>query len=362
MTKGRHARKTTPNKTIILTGSATLCALLACATSAIASPTAYHKPAAFAQTPSDTLFSNVDAPDNTVGATVVSRSFDRKPLLTAQNQAKTANFNTFTTQNGLKIDQSKVEAVSVSSGTNEKWGNLEKVVIVPEKSDEEKAATADMVKTADSSQKIYDDSNGAVVDENTRKTLKDEIDKARAIKDDVNQTVDMLKAHTASITKATDAVVASNTAYVTRQNQLRQQVIQQNYDDWVKTHPSSNIGEKIVAYASQFIGRVPYVWGGENPNSGMDCSGLVKVTFAHFGIYLPHFSGAQVRLGVQVPSLAQAKPGDIIGNNTHVGILSHRDANGVWWVVNAASPSEGIKYSPVVWAFTGPTTIARIAQ
>ena len=38
---------------------------------------------------------------------------------------------------------------------------------------------------------------------------------------------------------------------------------------------SSATGEAIAAYAKQFIG-VPYVWGGEDLNVAVDCSGFVR--------------------------------------------------------------------------------------
>ena len=39
--------------------------------------------------------------------------------------------------------------------------------------------------------------------------------------------------------------------------------------------PNSDTGQDVVSEASQFEG-TPYVWGGEAPGVGFDCSGLVQ--------------------------------------------------------------------------------------
>ncbi len=78
-------------------------------------------------------------------------------------------------------------------------------------------------------------------------------------------------------------------------------------------------GEKIVAFASQFIGN-PYRYGGSSLTSGTDCSGFVMSVYRNFGISLPHSSSALRSVGTPVGSLAEAQPGDIICYSGHVGI------------------------------------------
>ena len=46
-----------------------------------------------------------------------------------------------------------------------------------------------------------------------------------------------------------------------------------------------SLGAQIVAYAEQYLG-VPYVWAGNYPNTGFDCSGFVCYVYKNFGYSL----------------------------------------------------------------------------
>lgn len=72
-------------------------------------------------------------------------------------------------------------------------------------------------------------------------------------------------------------------------------------------------GEAIVAKAKEYLG-VPYVLGG-NDKSGIDCSGLVQQVLGELGIDVPRRVSQQQSVGVEVPSLAEAQPGDLIVTN-----------------------------------------------
>ena len=70
-------------------------------------------------------------------------------------------------------------------------------------------------------------------------------------------------------------------------------------------------GNDVVAMAKKYIG-VPYVWGGTNPATGMDCSGFTQRVFKDLGIEIPRVVSDQMRQGTPVASLADAKPGDLL--------------------------------------------------
>ena len=77
---------------------------------------------------------------------------------------------------------------------------------------------------------------------------------------------------------------------------------------------------RIVAFARRYIG-VRYVYGGTSPRSGFDCSGFTRFVYAHFGIALPHYSGAQFQMGHRV-SERGLRPGDLVffDGLGHVGL------------------------------------------
>jgi cell wall-associated NlpC family hydrolase len=65
-----------------------------------------------------------------------------------------------------------------------------------------------------------------------------------------------------------------------------------------------------IAAARSQLG-VPYVWGGETPGVGFDCSGLVQWAWRQAGVSLPRTSGAQFAATTPV-SVADLEPGDLL--------------------------------------------------
>jgi cell wall-associated NlpC family hydrolase len=69
--------------------------------------------------------------------------------------------------------------------------------------------------------------------------------------------------------------------------------------------------DRVVQEARKYLG-IPYLWGGTDPEKGLDCSGLVQLVYHNVGIDLPRVSGDQARAGTAVASLDEAKPGDLL--------------------------------------------------
>lgn len=67
----------------------------------------------------------------------------------------------------------------------------------------------------------------------------------------------------------------------------------------------------IVRNALQYVGN-PYVYGGNNPNTGVDCSGFTKYIMANTaGVYLNRTAASQSTQGHAV-SAQEARPGDLV--------------------------------------------------
>ena len=76
--------------------------------------------------------------------------------------------------------------------------------------------------------------------------------------------------------------------------------------------------DAIIAAAYSQLG-VPYVWGGNTPGVGLDCSGLTQYCYRQAGIAIPRNSEDQAAFGRKVP-VSQASPGDILWRPGHVAI------------------------------------------
>ncbi len=81
--------------------------------------------------------------------------------------------------------------------------------------------------------------------------------------------------------------------------------------DAVDAAATSGAGAVAVQWALAQIG-TPYVWGGETPGVGFDCSGLVQAAYAVAGLKLPRVAQDQYDATPKVAAGAPLAPGDLV--------------------------------------------------
>lgn len=122
-----------------------------------------------------------------------------------------------------------------------------------------------------------------------------------------------------------------------------------------KANQSASLRSQVVNYALQFVGG-RYVWGGNDPHTGADCSGFVKYVLSHVaGVGLPRTSREQAKTGRSIKS-SEMRPGDLIFYTNSKGTVNHVAMYiGNGQIVHAASRRSGIKIS--TWNYRTPKTI-----
>lgn len=120
---------------------------------------------------------------------------------------------------------------------------------------------------------------------------------------------------------------------------------------------NSSIRQKIVNYAMQFVGN-SYVYGGNDPHSGVDCSGFSRYILSNIaGVNLSRTSSSQSSQGTSV-SIDNARQGDLIfyGSGNSVNHVAIYIGNGK--VVHASNARTGIIVSD--WNYRKPVAIKNV--
>jgi cell wall-associated NlpC family hydrolase len=113
-------------------------------------------------------------------------------------------------------------------------------------------------------------------------------------------------------------------------------------------------GQGVVDEAKKYLG-IPYVWGGTNPKTGLDCSGLTQLVYSKFGVDLPRVSYQQAKAGTAVASMADAKPGDLLAFGKPVHHVAIYIGDGK--MVEAPRPGKDVRISDV---WETPSAIRRV--
>ena len=114
-------------------------------------------------------------------------------------------------------------------------------------------------------------------------------------------------------------------------------------------------GADVVAEAEKFIG-TPYVLGGES-SKGIDCSGLMQRAYGDLGITIPRGVHGQMTIGTEVPSLKDAKPGDLIVTNGGDHVVMYV---GDGKIIQAPYPGRTVQVKELWVGDEGITTIRRV--
>jgi cell wall-associated NlpC family hydrolase len=117
-------------------------------------------------------------------------------------------------------------------------------------------------------------------------------------------------------------------------------------------------GDVVVSWALAQIG-TPYIWGGESPGAGFDCSGLVQAAWAAAGVHLPRVAQDQYAATRRLAPGQALVPGDLVFFGTsptlvdHVGLYVGADA-GTAVMVDAPHAGADVRTEPFVAAPGAP--------
>lgn len=125
-----------------------------------------------------------------------------------------------------------------------------------------------------------------------------------------------------------------------------------------QTVAAGSAGSVAVDWALAQVGN-PYIWGGEIPGVGFDCSGLVQAAYKVAGVALPRIAQDQFNVTTHLAPGSPLVPGDLLffgsGPNriTHVGIYVGNNL-----MVDAPHSGADVRVESFGWSdFVGSTTV-----
>jgi cell wall-associated NlpC family hydrolase len=139
---------------------------------------------------------------------------------------------------------------------------------------------------------------------------------------EIQQGVDA--AHQHNLSGEEDAITAASAVGgQTAANEVTQAIQEASATVAIAEVGSTAQGLAAVRYAESQEG-VDYVWGGETPGSGFDCSGLVQWAWGKAGIAIPRTTETQWPAMIHVP-LTELQPGDLLfyKNLDNDGLVDH---------------------------------------
>lgn len=112
------------------------------------------------------------------------------------------------------------------------------------------------------------------------------------------------------------ALLLSETGSVLAAEQVRREEQQSFFERY------TNVAQDVILQGLKLVG-VRYRWGGNNEDSGLDCSGFVRLVYKDsIGATLPRTAREMSEVGQEV-SASQLKPGDLVFFNTMRRAFSH---------------------------------------
>ena len=174
--------------------------------------------------------------------------------------------------------------------------------------------------------------------EQKNQQLSNQKDEQQKQVDEANAKVSDLKSQQNKIQNIINQFTAQEQAELLRQNQAAAQAVSDSTaasegTSTTNRGPNAN-GNSILSSAQSLLG-IPYVYGGNNPATGLDCTGYVIATYNRAGVAMPvsgrstyaMIASAQSK-GLWCTDRSQVRAGDIVFTSAHHAVIAASDGFG----------------------------------